>query len=193
MIRARAIGFNEGFTLIEMLVAVGLMALMGVLCWRGLAFIADRRAAIEGEGAEIAQLMRTFAQIERDLAERLPDIAVPARATSAELPLAVSVTPGQDGRTELEILRVAPEGAMPSPAWRVLYRLDARGLVRKSGSGEVLMLPGAAQLHIRVHAGGFWLEPGGGEQRLRPFMRANALEIAVDDAQGARYLRVLAL
>jgi general secretion pathway protein J len=182
-----------GFTLVEMLVAVALMAVMGVVCWRGLAFVANQRTAIEDEAVELAQLVRAFAQIERDLAARLPDIAVPARATPPELPLAVSVAPGKNGNAEIEILRAVPEGAAPSPPLRVLYRLDARGLVRQSGSGEVLMLPGAARLQIRVQAGGFWLDPGAGEQRVRPFMRAAALEIAIDDGRGARYVKVLAL
>jgi hypothetical protein len=54
------------------------------------------------------------------------------------------------------------------------------------------MLPGAARLQIRVHAGGFWLEPGR-EERVRPPARAGALEIAIEDGQGARYVKVIAL
>jgi general secretion pathway protein J len=175
----------KGFTLIEMLVAIALMALMALVCWRGLAFVADRRGAIEGESVELAQLLRSFAQIERDLGERLPDIAVPARATAAELPLAISVLPADNGNVALEILRASPSTA-------ILYRLSDRGLVRQSATAQVLMLPGAARLRIRLHAGGFWVEPGR-EQSVRPFARATALEIAVDDGNGARYVKVIAL
>src|SRR5439155_15744695 len=96
----RPSGCNAGFTLIEMLVAVALMGLMGVVCWRGLAFVANQRSAIEDEAVELAQIVRAFAQIERDLAERLPDIAAPARATTPELPLAVSVVTGENGNAE---------------------------------------------------------------------------------------------
>lgn len=178
----------KGFTLIEMLVAVTLMALMGVVCWRGLAYVADQRGAIEGEGLELARLVRSFAQIERDLDERLPDIAVPARATAAELPLALAVLPAEDGNVALEIFR-ASSGA---PPLRVLYHLTRAGLVRSSAASDVVLLPGAARLRIRLHAGGFWIEPGR-EQSVRPFARATALEIAVDDGQGARYVKVVAL
>jgi prepilin-type N-terminal cleavage/methylation domain-containing protein len=177
-----------GFTLIEMLVAVALMGLMGVVCWRGLSFVANQRAGIESEGGELAQLVRAFAQIEHDLAERLPDIAVPARATAPELPLAVSVLLADQGNAELEIFRAAGD----APPFRVLYRLGAGGLVRQSATSEVLMLPGAAQLRIRVQAGGFWVEPGPA-QSARPLGRATALEIAVDDGHGARYVKVLQL
>jgi len=178
----------KGFTLIEMLVAVALMALMGVVCWRGLAFVADRRAGIEGDTAELTQIVRAFAQIERDLAERLPDIAVPARATAPELPLALTVVPADKGNAELEIFRTAVE----APPFRVLYRVGEGGLVRQSERSELVVLPGAAQLRIRVQAGGFWVEPGPA-QTARPLGRATALEIAVDDARGARYVKVLPL
>jgi len=70
----------QGFTLIEMLVAITLMDLMGVICWRGLAFIANQRTSIEQETNDLAQLVRGFAQMETDIGERLPDIAVPARS-----------------------------------------------------------------------------------------------------------------
>ena len=178
----------KGFTLIEMLVAIGLMALMAVICWRGLAFVANQRGAIEGESLELAQLLRSFAQIERDLDERLPDIAVPARATAAELPLAVSVMPSENGNVVLEIFRSSPD----TPALHIVYRVNAKGLVRTSPASEVLLLPGAARLRVRLHAGGFWIEPGR-EQSVRPIARASALEIAVEDGNGARYVKVVAL
>lgn len=178
----------KGFTLIEMLVAIGLMALMAIVCWRGLSFVANQRGAIEGESLELTQLLRSFAQIERDLDERLPDIAAPARATAAELPLAVSVMPGENGNMVLEIFRNSPE-AQPL---HIVYRLSPKGLVRTSPGSEVLVLPGAARLHVRMHAGGFWMEPGR-EQSVRPIARATALEIAVDDGTGARYVKVVAL
>jgi hypothetical protein len=47
-------------------------------------------------------------------------------------------------------------------------------------------------VQIRVHAGGFWIEPGR-QQPVRPVARATALEIAVQDDQGARYVKVIAL
>lgn len=187
----------KGFTLIEVLVAITLVALMGVVCWRGLAFVANQRTSIEQETTELAQLVRAFAQMETDVGERLPDIAVPARATTPELPLAISI--GSDGGgAMLEILRTVPTGVAQSAPVRVLYRVDARGLVRTTGRDEVVVLPGVARMQVRVNAGGFWLDAGGINASavgpaVRPFVRAGALEIAVSDRDGARYVKVIAL
>ncbi len=184
----------HGFTLIEMLVAITLVALLGVISWRGLAFVANQRTSIEEETSELAQLVRTFAQMETDVAERLPDIAMPARATTPELPLAVSVASDANGSAMLEILRTVATGATQSRTVHVLYRVDARGLVRSTGTEDVLVLPGVARLQVRVSAGGFWLEAG--EQAaaaVRPFTRAGALEVVVNDRGGARYVKVIAL
>jgi general secretion pathway protein J len=184
----------RGFTLIEMLVAITLVALMGVICWRGLAFVANQRTSIEQETSELAQLVRGFAQMETDVAERLPDIAVPARATTPELPLAISIGE-DDGGAVLEILRAVPVGIMQSTPVHVLYRVDARGLVRSAeDSGEVLVLPGVVRMQVRVNAGGFWLDSGAvNPSAVRPFVRAGAIEIAVSDRDGARYVKVIAL
>ena len=182
-----------GFTLIEMLVAITLVALMGVVCFRGLSFVASQRASIEQETSELAQLVRAFAQMETDLAERLPDIASPARATTPELPLSVSIGSDASGSAMLEVLRTVATGAMQSRPVHVLYRIDARGLVRSTGTDEVLVLPGVSRMQVRVNAGGFWLESGVASTAVRPFTRAGALEIVVNDREGARYTKVIAL
>src|SRR3954464_526820 len=104
----RRVARPAGFTIIEMLVAITLMALMGVICWRGLAFVATQRAGIADETLELSRMFNAFAQIERDVAERLPDIAAPARATTPELPLALTVLPVGEG-SELDVLRMLEE------------------------------------------------------------------------------------
>jgi len=183
----------RGFTLIEMLVAITLVALMGVICWRGLAFIANQRTSIEQETNGLAQLVRGFAQMETDIGERLPDIAVPARATTPELPLAISI--GEDGGgAMLEILRTVSTGVAQSEPVHVLYRVDARGLVRSTGRDDVVVLPGVTRMQVRVNAGGFWLDSGVvNPSAVRPFVRAGAIEIAVSDRDGTRYVKVIAL
>jgi len=185
----------RGFTLVEMLVAITLMALMAVVCWRGLSFVAEQRAGIESQSLELADLLGALAQIERDVDERLPDIAAPARATAPELPLAMSVVPTPAG-AELEVLRAVPAGAALEAVVPVTYRLGRDGLVRTSAGADVLLLPGVTRLQIRLYAGGFWVDPGAAQSvipAVRPFTRATALEIALEDANGARYVKVLAL
>ena len=183
---------SAGFTLIEMLVAITLMALMGVICFRALAFVAAQRAGIEEETLELTRMMRAFAQIERDVAERVPDVAAPTRSTAPELPLALVVLPVAEG-AELEVLRALQEPSGASRIVPVHYQRSAEGLVRRTPGGAVLLLPGVARLRIRVHAGGFWLEAGERGQPVRPFARASALEIALEDAKGGRYVKVVEL
>jgi general secretion pathway protein J len=187
---SRAVRF-AGFTIIEMLVAIALLALMGLVCWRGLAFVTAQRAAIADETLELSRLFSAFAQIERDLAQHVPDIAAPARTTTPELPLAITVLPAGNG-AELDVLRMLEE---PSGASRIVpihYERIGAGLVRRTPGGEVLLLPRIARLKIRIHVGGFWIEPGH-EQPVRPAARATALEIALEDDNGVRYVKVVAL
>lgn len=191
----------RGFTLVEMLVAIGLMALMAIICWRGLAYVADQRVTVARESVELSRLMRTFAQIERDLTERLPNAALPAAAMPTELPLALEVRPLERGAAELEIVRFLPEPAGAAHALRVRYRIGAGGLERSTrppegalvaANSEVLLLPGATALQVRIHAGGFWVQPGH-DTRVQPAAPATAIELAIEDAAGARYVKVLPL
>ena len=52
-----------GFTLVEMLVAIGLMALMAILCWRGLVYVAGQRETVAREATELSRIVRAFAQM----------------------------------------------------------------------------------------------------------------------------------
>lgn len=173
---------ERGFTLIELLVTIALMGLMAVICWRGLAYVAAQRGEVEREALELAHLMRAFAQLERDLAARLPDAALPPRKEATELPLAVSFVGNQ-----LEILRSAPQTGAQVGIVRVQYRIEAGGLARNN----VMLLPGASALKMRVHAGGLWAVVG--EPGVQPPVPAAAIEFALEDGRGARYVKVLAL
>ena len=191
---------NRGFTLVEMLVAIGLMALMAVICWRGLVYVADQRATVAREAGEIAELVRTFAQMERDLAERVPNGALPSAAAPTELPLAVSIYPIERGVLALEVARFVAQPGGAAQAMRVRYRVTGNGLSRSTRGlednsapkAEVVLLPGARALQVRVHAGGFWVEPGH-QTGVQPTAPATALEVAIEDRDGGRYTKVFAL
>ena len=77
----------RGFTLVEMLVAVSLLGLLGVISWRGLDHVIDQRERISRQDAQIERLIRTIAQIERDIDERVADaLMVERTGTSDVLP-----------------------------------------------------------------------------------------------------------
>src|SRR5258706_54993 len=124
----------RGFTLIEVLVAlasvaVALLGIMGVVCWRGLNYAATQRERIERESDELGKLLRTLSQIERDLAQRVPEPMLPAPAVAQELPASIAVS-AADGAVALEIMRLAPEAAGPARAQRIVYRTADGPLVR---------------------------------------------------------------
>ena len=192
----------RGFTLVEMLVAIALLGLIGVICWRGLDYATGQRGRIERESDELGRLLRTLAQIERDLAQRVPDAMLPAPAAAQELPASLAVS-AAGGAVALEIVRLAPEAGGPARAQRIVYRIADGALVRSASPAgtqwpaapateRVVMLPGVRRLGVRTYAGGFWSELGDAV-RVQPPARATGLEIAIECDDGARYSRVFAL
>jgi hypothetical protein len=57
----------------------------------------------------------------------------------------------------------------------------------------VELLPGARRLAVRVFPGGFWSEMSSGATGVQPPAPATGLEVAIEAADGARYVRVFAL
>jgi hypothetical protein len=57
----------------------------------------------------------------------------------------------------------------------------------------VALLTGARRLAVRAYAGGFWSELGRGQAGVQPPVQATGLEVAIETADGARYVRVFAL
>ncbi|KCB31196.1 prepilin-type cleavage/methylation N-terminal domain protein, partial [Bordetella hinzii CA90 BAL1384] len=58
---------QQGFTLIEVLVAISLMALVSVIAWRGLQHVADAHSRIQSQSADTDQVIRALGQLARDL------------------------------------------------------------------------------------------------------------------------------
>jgi prepilin-type N-terminal cleavage/methylation domain-containing protein len=65
--KCRAIARREhGFTLLELIVAAGILALIAVFSWRGLDALIREREAIVASQSVIDVMQRSFARIERD-------------------------------------------------------------------------------------------------------------------------------
>jgi general secretion pathway protein J len=194
----------RGFTLVEMLVAIALLAILGVMSWRGLDYVVAQRERIDRETDELAGVLRVLSQLERDVAQRAPDFMLPSRALPGMLPASVAVIPTSGDAIALEILRIAPDSSSGARAQRVVYRIIESALTRSAslaGTGwpvaqagdTVALLSGARRLAVRALAGGFWSELGRGEEGVQPPLPATGLEVTIETADGARYVRVFAL
>ena len=69
IVTARA---NHGFTLLELLVAVAIFAVVATLAWGGLDAIVRSRRVLDDEAAQLAKLQRALGRFDRDLTAALP-------------------------------------------------------------------------------------------------------------------------
>lgn len=194
----------SGFTLVEMLVAIALLGLVGVISWRGLDYISGQRERIDRDTEELSRILRVLSQLERDIAQRAADTMLPPQSTPGLLPPSIAVHAAADGAVALEIVRIAPRAGGPARVQRIVYRIVDATLTRSTspaGTGlpvapaddAVELLPGARGLAVRTYSGGFWSEAGSRERGVQPPARATALEVAVEARDGARYVRVFML
>jgi general secretion pathway protein J len=186
-----------GFTLIEMLVAISLLAMLAILSWRGFEQISAQRTRVDADTAETDRVLRTLAQMERDLAQRIPDALIvggnPAGALASALQVA---TEEESGQVSISILRGYPN----SPLVRnVTYWMDNERLMRRldgnDDAGEIEkleMLDTLRKFEIRLLVAGKWIEA----RELASAAsgaRAAAIEIAIERAANERYVQVLAI
>jgi prepilin-type N-terminal cleavage/methylation domain-containing protein len=111
---------HVGFTLLELLVAISILALLAVFSWRTLDAITRTSEALKVSSERIDGLARVFAALERDV----------GNATSADLPA--------EGVLRLS----APGGA-------VAYRVDTNQLMRElPGSDVGLLATGVTAMRV---------------------------------------------
>jgi general secretion pathway protein J len=148
-----------GFTLIEVMIAIVIMAVLSLIAWRGLDSMSRANVQLQERSEETAQLMRTLQQLQRDLAWRttieLPASGMEAQArdgapsTAAGRPQAVVrlLPPGMEARRPdqgsllIEFVRAAP--AAPGRWQRVQWWLQSGTLYRAVGAAAAAYpLPG---------------------------------------------------
>lgn len=184
---------RDGFTLVEVLVALSLLAIIGLISWRGLDHVTEQRFRTDADALAAERVLRTLAQFERDIGQRVPDALFADRyGVQAVLPFAMNVATDDSGQIRFRVLRTHPA---IHGVHSVTYSVDGSRLMRNldgaDGSPDadaVPMLESVRQLNLRFLVDGRWVEA-----RLLETLaaRAMAVEIAIERQNGERYVQVL--
>lgn len=167
---------QNGFTLIELMVAIMLMAIVSLIAWRGLDSVTRADSHLQASTEQTETILRTLKQLERDLALRAStELREPnlsnreAEPAQAQIPAAISVRSADNQRFRLDVIRSAatPAGGLQRVRWwlqsQTLYRAVAvaRSNYPLPAPGEgVAVLDHVSDLQVRV-----W-EPGQGWRQL---------------------------
>jgi general secretion pathway protein J len=98
----------RGFTLIEVLLALGILALLAVLGYRAVASLSDSETRLSAEATRWRTLDQFFARLESDLRQAVPR---PARFGETRMPPWVGQADAA-GNSALEFSRAGPEFAL---------------------------------------------------------------------------------
>jgi general secretion pathway protein J len=124
-----AAGTRRGFTLLEVLIAIAIVALLAALGYRALAALTDSETKLTAEATRWRTLDLFFARLEGDLRQAMPR---PARLSDTLAPPWLG-SADATGNSLLEFSRAGPEFALEphSAGQRLAYRL-------RDGAIEVL-------------------------------------------------------
>lgn len=193
---------QAGFTLIEVLVAITLMALVSLMAWRGLSQVAATRDWLERDAQDNQVIVRTLGQLEIDLTlseggHNADDAATPGQA----LGQGVDVVQQAGLPPELDIVRA---GTGDDGSWqRVIWKIRDGALWRYTGaggthyplppaSGGAAVMPGVNALGVRL-----WIAGQGWTDVAAPVQgKATGIEVSIErtrDGARERYTRVVVL
>lgn len=146
---------QRGFTLIEVMVAIALMAIVSIIAWRGLENVSSQQRRLTAEADDVDAIIRMLGQMERDVTLRAPDDLASAdtaagdesggadkpppaeggapKAPVSPLPktLRVIVNGNPDSSPSIELIR--NDAADPGAWQRVIWFLDGDVLRRAAG------------------------------------------------------------
>ena len=160
---------SGGFTLLELLVAVTILAVIAVMTWRGLSSLTATRERLAPQNDAVHAVLAGFGQMERDLAQ------APTSARLFSVPQPVVRVLSIDGHPGLQVLRLAdsPDGNPAAAAQTILYHVVDGALQRDStpaqrsylGGGNVTidsvrLVPQVNELQVRVWRNAVgWITP----------------------------------
>ncbi|MDO8301228.1 type II secretion system protein J [Lacisediminimonas sp.] len=153
---------RRGLTLVELLVAISVLAVVAVMGWRGLDTIVRSRAALIEEMEQTRGLQLAFAQMQNDCAQIASPVLLQNRQVlridNARLSLVRTVqTEGQPLRAQVVTYLLAENvlTRQEMPATRDLREIDAQLQSVSSGMAaaySVALQPGVSSLALRLWA-----------------------------------------
>ena len=170
---------QKGFTLIEVMVAIMLMALVSLIAWRGLDSVTRADQHLQASTEQTEALLRVLNQLQRDLSLRAsvelnaPNTAQEQADKAAGL-AAVTVRSSDSKGFRLDVIRSAPvagDGLQRVRWWLKgdsLYRAAAAPRQRyplPAAKDGVVVLTGVSDLQVRVwEADKGWRQLSGNRQ-----------------------------
>jgi general secretion pathway protein J len=183
-----------GFTLVELLVAISIMALVAIIAWRGLSALVATRDHLGPEADDVRALLTGFGQMDRDLAHAVSPLLVLSGAS----PVSVQTV---DGSPALQILRFSePLADGGSAVQEVTYAVVDGVLMRQCSAparsvqgaasaapSTARLLTGVASMQVRVwRVNEGWIVPAPNDVTVPP-----GIEVVVKRSDGTSLRRVL--
>ncbi|TKJ83863.1 type II secretion system protein GspJ [Pseudomonas koreensis] len=155
---------QEGFTLIEVMVAILLMAIVSLIAWRGLDSVSRADTHLQASTEHTEALLRTLHQLERDIALRASiELREPLLNDNDDersgQPAAISVRSADDQSFRLDVIRSAAtsQNGLQRVRWwlkdQTLYRAAAAPRDRyplPAPKQAVAVLDRISDLQVRV-------------------------------------------
>lgn len=152
---------QQGFTLIEVMIAIMLMAVVSVIAWRGLDSVTRADQHLQASSEQTEALLRALNQMQRDISLRASvELNAPKDNTEPTKGLAAVTVRSSDSKGfRLEVIRSAPvagDGLQRVRWWLKgdsLYRAAAPARNRfplPAAKDGVVVLAGVSDLQVRV-------------------------------------------
>ncbi|NWN63685.1 type II secretion system protein GspJ [Pseudomonas allii] len=150
---------QQGFTLIEVMVAIMLMAVVSLIAWRGLDSVTHADQHLQASTEQTEVLLRALNQMQRDISLRASVELTPPDTTQTEGLAAVTVRSSDSKGFRLDVIRSAPmagDGLQRVRWWLkgdALYRAAAPARDRyplPAAKDGVVVLTGVSDLQVRV-------------------------------------------